>query len=788
MQRFVRRLGVGLAALALLTSGPILEAQTASSEIPISLSFQRDVQPFLAQHCFACHDHSLHTAKLDLEAFQSDLAASEHPEVWEKVLEKLRTGKMPPPAMPAPSQEEKDGVIAWIETLVGKPSGRAMDPGRVTARRLNRTEYRNTARDLLARDISLADDFPTDNSGYGFDNIGDVLSLSPMLMEKYFREAKRLSRLAVYGPSLPPEPTVLAHYLAKRSADSSNSLSASNILPYSMRGALYGNYIFPVDAEYEFRIRVVDRRRNVSAPETVALSLDGRRILSDGVEGGRDGNYERGEIVTRVSVSAGEHSFRASFPRLANLDPRDNVHADQIRNLFVEYLDIVGPFNSGTVPQPSRQRIFVCGSPDGPIDAACERKIVAHLAGLAFRRPAEEQEVEGLLRFASLARAKGETQKEGIRLALQALLVSPSFLFRIERDPDPNDPEAAHFISEFELASRLSYFLWGSMPDEELLRTAGEGELRKPGVLQRQVRRMLADAKAANLVEDFAAQWLQLRQLERAKPDPARFTTIDDELLQDMRRETAMFVGAVIQEDRSILDFLDASFTFVNGSLAFHYGIPGVTGEDFQRVSLDGEQRSGLLTQGSILTVSSYPTRTSPVLRGKWIMENILGAPPPPPPPNVPVLEESKVGATASLREQMEQHRANPSCAVCHNQIDPLGFVLENYDATGAWRTQDGNFPIDSSGTLPDGTELHGAKELKAMLARRPDAFARSLTEKMLTYALGRGLEPYDSSSVDEISSKVAAEGYRFSSLVTEIVQSRPFQMRRGDGGTNESE
>jgi hypothetical protein len=402
----------------------------------------------------------------------------------------------------------------------------------------------------------------------------------------------------------------------------------------------------------------------------------------------------------------------------------------------------------------------------------------------AWRRPVTPAEVDAKYKLVAVARKERDSFDEGVRLALEAILVSPDFLFHIEREPKtPVRGAAAHPVSDHEFASRLSYFLWASMPDEELSRLADQGWLRQPGVLEQQVRRMMADPKASNLVDNFAAQWLQLRNLGRTKPDAQRFPAVDDELLDNMRRETSLFVEAVIKEDRSVLDFLDAPFTFVNGILARHYGIPGVFGEEFQRVTLDGEKRGGLLTQGAILTVSSYPTRTSPPVRGKWVLENLLGAAPPPPPPNIPVLNETDLGKTVSMRERMEQHRKDPSCGVCHNQLDPIGFGLESYDAVGAWREKDGEVPIDTSGVLPDGKSFQGAKDLKQILRGQAAAFTRNLTEKMLTFALGRGLESYDRRAVEDIVRKMEQNGYRFSTLVLEIVNSKPFGMRSGDTG-----
>ncbi len=823
--RWACRVVLPLAALAGFGVAEPLSAQPADS----AATFSTTVAPFVAQNCVACHNEKLKTGNLDLTLYREGASAVEHPEVWSKVLAMLSAGKMPPPGMPAPPSGKMKAVTGWIEGFLGdSASPVAADPGRVTARRLNRLEYNNTVRDLLGVHVRPADDFPTDDSGYGFDNIGDVLSLSPLLMEKYMAAAKEISNLAVgIDRDLPEEPTLLVRYMAKRSAGQAPGADESQVLPYSIRGALYGSHIFPVDAEYEIRFRPVNyrtlanssgegiagleppeprvygRRRRGGRPTLeeqreaieqarhelpavdAVLFIDGKRVASRTLEGIDNVDYQLGDVVARVRLKAGEHHFRASWPDLANLeDPTVNIRAsDERRKLFVDYLDIVGPFNPSTAPPESYEYVFLCGHEPGKHQDACARPIVENLARRAYRRPVTSSEIERLLGLVRLARQEGDSFEEGIRLALQAILVSPHFLFRIERDAAPNDPAASHEISEYELASRLSYFLWASMPDESLFQAAEQGRLRESGVLDAQIRRMLADPKSKALVDNFAAQWLQLRQLERAAPDLERFPAMDDEMRDFMSRETRLFLEAMVREDRSVLDFLDAPFTYLNGPLARHYGIDGVDGEEFRRVSLEGTQRRGLLTQGSVLTVSSYPTRTSPVLRGKWVLENILGAPPPAPPDNVPQLEESKVGTAASLRQQLEQHRADPTCAVCHDPMDPIGFGLENFDAVGSWRGSDGEFPVDSSGTLPDGSSFNGPAELIDVLKTRSDIFARNLTEKMLTYALGRGLESYDAPAVEQIRKNLAAGGYRFSVLVSEIVKSRPFQMRRGDGG-----
>lgn len=737
-------------------------------------AYRQTVEPVLAKHCFSCHNQKLALANLNLTQFP------ESPLAWEKVRDKVASGKMPPPGQPAVNAADVTAVTKWIDGILKTDNN---NPGRVMARRLNRTEYANTIRDLLAVPANPAEEFPVDDSGYGFDNVADVLSISPMLMEKYIAAANRLSRLAVYGEPVPAKPTRLVRLLNRRSPDASDVLSSGNYgayLPYSLRGAMYGSWIFPVDAEYEFRLRIAnfrpERGSEQHPPRKLVLTVDGAPILTTVIEGGSSSGYSRGELVARAAVKAGAHSLRASYPELANLDdPRRNINPDKRRGLFVDYLEIVGPFAPSTEPSESYRRVFVCGHYRGSHVAACGRKIVAGLLRKAFRRPVNESEVQAKLGLVKLAQKEGDSFEEGIRLALEATLASPDFLFRMEREPTPR-PVGSYALGDHELASRLSYFLWSSMPDEELSRAADEGKL----VLREQVRRMLADKRSNNLVDNFAAQWLQLRNLGRTKPDPARFPTFDDELLDTMKRETSLFVEAVIREDRSILGFIDAPFTFLNGVLARHYGISGVDGEEFRRVELDGTKRSGLLTQGAILTVSSYPTRTSPPVRGKWVLENFLGAPPPPPPPDAPVLDESKLDKAMSLRERMEQHRKDPSCSACHNMMDPIGFGLESYDAVGSWRTHDGTVAIDTSGVLPDGQKFQGAKDLKAILRAQSDAFTRNLSEKLLTFALGRGLESYDRNAVEDIVRETSRSGHKFSTMVQEIVNSKPFRMRNG--------
>lgn len=837
--------------------------------------FQQDVLPVLAKSCLGCHNDKALAGKLSLEPLRDPATTATHTAVWQSVLDKLSTGEMPPPTAKALTEAERAAVVTWIKKLpgltAGVPSGQAM-AGRVTARRLNRVEYNNTIRDLLGVSARPADEFPVDDSGYGFDNNGDVLSVSPLLMEKYMHAAETMSRLAVYGETIPPKPTRIVRLMNRRSQDAYDVLTEGNsgmYLPYSLRGAMYGNFTFPVDGEYEFRLRIANFRgddgditdderarraeerrklfearrlereksgaaggppaqggraggpprreptpeelkardeaaRKAAPPRKLILTVDGAPVISTVIEGTGSFGYSQGEFTERATVKAGERFIRASYPELANLDnPLQNINPDMRRGLFVDYLDIVGPFNPSKEPPASYKKVFICSQ----TTPQCARTILSSLMERAYRRPVTEQEVASKIDLVRLAQKEGDTFQEGVRLAIQAILSSPNFLFRIESRPGaapaPRPANSArnapalsmrpaayaldakptdYEVSEIELASRLSYFLWASMPDDELMRAAKAGTLRKPGVLDAHVRRMLADPKAYNLVENWAAQWLQLRNLGRTKPDPKKFPTVDDELIDAMRKETSMFVEAIIKEDRSLLDFIDAKYTFVNGPLARHYGIKGVDGEEFQRVELDGEQRSGVLTQGAILTVSSYPTRTSPPVRGKWVMENLLGTPPPPPPDDVPSLNDANIGTEVSLRERLEQHRKDPSCSPCHLLMDPLGFGLENYDAVGVWRTHDGKFPIETSGTLPGGQSFTGSKGLKEILRGKSDVFVHNVTEKLLTYSLGRGLERFDRPTVEAISRQVADNGYKFSALVMGVVNSKPFQMQSVEG------
>jgi uncharacterized protein DUF1592/uncharacterized protein DUF1588/uncharacterized protein DUF1587/uncharacterized protein DUF1585/uncharacterized protein DUF1595 len=634
------------------------------------------------------------------------------------------------------------------------------DPGHVTAHRLNRVEYNNTVRDLLAIDFQPAADFPADDSGYGFDNIGDVLSLSPILMEKYLAAAEKIAKASILPPP-PPQPTTVRH----GRGENRGSTKAPGLIV---------SHRFPVEGDYTFVATLVYR----PDPVTLAFSVDGQPYPSTNVQDGAD-HWRTAEV--HAHVSAGPHTLDAELipdgPRAPDPDFESGKSDKPLRDPMIGNIEIRGPYHPVTPPpSESYRRVFTCTDP-GPQSLLCARVDLANLARRAYRRPVTSAEVDGLVRFVQMALDQGDSFDHGMQVALTAILVSPHFLFRIERAPDPANP-SAHDIGQFELATRLSYFLWSSMPDEELFRLAAQQDLRKPRILDAQVRRMLADPKSKALVDNFGGQWLQLRNLDRIQPDPDHFPNFNDDLRRDMKRETELFFQSIIREDRNILDFIDAGYTFVNARLAKFYGLPEVDSNQFQRVQLPPDShRGGVITQAAILTASSFPNRTSPVLRGKWILDNILDAPPPPPPPDVPNLDEKAVGSSASLRQQLEAHRTNPVCNACHASMDPLGFGLENFDAIGRWRTKDGNFPIDATGKLPNGKTFDGPEGLKQILLSDQSVFTKCLAEKLLTYALGRGLEDYDQPAVRSIVTKTAASEYRFSALVEAIVSSDPFQM-----------
>ena len=754
---FMSLAAAGLAVIAARADEPPIKPIPADAA---ALSFVKDVQPLLAKYCAECHSGQKPKGGLAFEAFGDERAALNRRDAWQKVAENLASEAMPPEGKPQPSENERALVLRWIESRVLKIDCSKIDPGRVTIRRLNRGEFNNTVRDLIGIDFRPADDFPSDDVGYGFDNIGDVLAMPPVLLERYLAAAERIvdAAIATSDPDRAPVQSARGKTLASV-GDAEHEFEFSRTGDYALRVLVWAQQAGDEKAKMTLRLDGKD--------------LETREV--DAVEGAAR-FYE-----IKCNVAAGKHRFAGRFIN-DYYKPEDPDPNNRDRNLIVERLEVQGPL--GVLPEKlpaSHTRLITCRPEPGGDPTACARAILRPFVTRAFRRPAADQEVERLIRFVVAATKEGDSFERGIQLAMQAVLVSPHFLFRIELDPESTDPAAIRTLNDFELATRLSYFLWSSMPDDELFRLAHEGTLRKEGNLAAQVRRMLKDPKSAALVENFAGQWLQLRNLKNISPDKKQFSAFDDALRSAMEQETRLFFGAIVEEDRSILDLLDANFTFLNERLAKHYGIAGVQGDEFRKVALTTGERGGILGHASVLLVTSNPTRTSPVKRGKWVLENLLGAAPPPPPPGTPELKEAgDKPLEGTLRQRMEQHRANPACAACHAQMDALGFGMENYDVVGAWRAKEGDLDIDASGTLPGGASFKSPAELRAVLRGRGAEFRRCFTEKLLTYALGRGLEYYDRCTVDTIAHNLAAGQDRFSAVVLEIVNSDAFQKRRG--------
>ena len=690
---------------------------------------------------------------------------------------------MPPDDHPQPSEQEIDALRTWVDAELSKiDCGGTVDPGRVTIRRLNRAEYDNTIRDLLGVDFHPADDFPSDDVGYGFDNIGDVLSLPPLLMEKYLAAAETIAEQAIVtGSNARP---MLKSYAAE-SLDAGGGDLRSDVRILASNGEIAVSHGFPRDATYIIRVRGYGEQAGKD-PARMAILIDGKTLKTVDVKAkeGSTGTYE-----VREKLRGGSRRVAAAFLN-DFYDPKHPDAKQRDRNLAVESIEIEGPIAAKGDPLPASHKRIIFRTPRRPEEfPECASAVLERFMMRAFRRPVTGGEVSKLVRLVEMARENGDGFERGIQLAVQAILASPQFLFRVElyrpkRDKNGKVIEkgAAVPLNPFELASRLSYFLWSSMPDDELFKLALDGKLNDDAVLEEQVKRMIRDPKAQAFVENFAGQWLQLRLLKTVNPDRGQFKTFDEPLRDAMRQESEHFFGWIMREDRSVLDFLDSDYTFLNERLARHYGVPDVKGPKFRRVTLKGRERGGLITQASVLTVTSNASRTSPVKRGRWVLEEILGDAPPPAPPNVPVLSEDKKAVlSGTLRQRMEQHRTDPSCAVCHARLDPPGFGLENYDAVGAWRAKEGKFAIDASGELPTGESFNGAAELKAILYKtRKTEFVRCLTEKMLTYALGRGVEDYDACTIEQIVKDVTADRYRFSRMVLGIVKSDPFRKRKG--------
>ena len=799
--RRLRRLVFVCLAAALGAPAP-LAAQTAAAEDEAAGHGR-----VLRRYCVGCHNDRTRTAGLTLQSLDLARIGSDAAEtaVWEKVIRKLGARSMPPADRPRPDEATYDELTAWIADRVDAAAAARPDPGRRHAvHRLNRAEYANAVRDLLALDVDERTLLPPDDSGFGFDNIADVLSVSPMLTERYLAASRRIARQAVGDPSLQPTTEVFAVDKNLRQNE-----RVGDDLPFGSRGGLAVRRHFPVDGEYVakvFLLRTYDGRvRGLLEPHTLEVRLDGALIEALTVGGpvfDADGRPARRDLrnvpddgqEVRFAARAGPATLTVSF--VDRQAYREGMRRPDYRVTSYEYagdqtvppgvgsVELRGPYHAaGRGDTPARRRIFTCRPATAADEVPCATEIVARLARLAFRRPVTGGDVEMLLGFFESGRARGGFDA-GIEMALRRILVSPDFLFRRETDPADAAPGAPYAVSDLELASRLSFFLWSSIPDDELLAAAERGALRDPDVLGAQVRRMLADPRTAALVDNFGGQWLYLRNMPLVTPDPQAFPEFDANLREALARELTLFLDSQIREDRGVLDLLTADYTFVNERLAEHYGMPNVYGNHFRRVELRGPQavRRGLLGKGGLLTVTSYAHRTSPVLRGKWLLENVLGTPPPPPPPDVPALEENDEAGAAprSVRDRLEQHRANPVCASCHRIMDPLGFALENFDGVGRWRDvgEDGA-PIDASGTLTDGTPVDGPGTLRRALRGRGENFVTTVAEKLLTYALGRGVESFDGPAVRRIVDAAAGEGYRWSALVEGIVRSTPFQMRR---------
>ena len=804
-------LGVFALHAALNAAPPELAArtETTAATAPTAAFAGQATEPapraVLQRYCFACHNERLRTGGLALDVLDMT-RVGEHADVWEAVIRKLRTGAMPPVGRPRPDHATYDAVVAWLETELDRAALASPDPGRPTLHRLNRTEYRNAVRDLLAVDIDPAL-LPADNAAYGFDNNADALTLSSALTERYLGAAARIAEMALGRPRGTPAPETFFV-----PTDRDQDTRVSDELPFGSRGGTSFRYYFPADGEYRFEMRpkesgVAGGFEGVTAePHELHVSLDGEKVWTGIVQRPPDvRGDERNRLILesmrfRAPVSAGSRQVRVYFTAKTSAYVEDLFDPYLRRDPYrapngeprVSSVTITGPFPETATPgdSPSRRRLLVCRPAPAaaePETAACAHRIIATLARRAWRRPVTDADLEIPLGLYGDGAARGGFEA-GIELAVRGILVSPNFLFRFEDQPASVQSNTPYRISDLELASRLSFFLWSSVPDDELLDLAASQELRDPDILRQQVQRMLSDPRSQALVDNFAGQWLHIRNVAGFQPSPELLFHFDDNLRQAFEQETKLFFESIIHENRSVLGLLDADYTFLNERLARHYGIPGIYGEHFRRVSLPPDSvRRGLLGQGSILTGTSRANRTSPVIRGKWIMENILGTPPPPPPPDVPdLVEERDPRKVLPMREQLAVHRANPVCAACHAQMDQLGFALENFDAIGEWRdVYASGLPIDASAEFPDGTTFDGPGELRELLLSHSDDFLITAIDRLLTYAVGRGLEATDMPTVRQIMRQAANDDYRFASLVQGVVASPPFQLRMAQDRTN---
>ncbi|MEE2792496.1 MAG: DUF1592 domain-containing protein [Acidobacteriota bacterium] len=778
--------------VALILAGTILLATTLTAQTSPSAR-GADRQELLTRYCITCHNDQAMRGGLTLQDRDVGNLAKDA-EVWEKVISKLRGGFMPPPGRPRPDSHTRDVFIAALETEIDTAAAADPDPGRSAVfHRLNRTEYQNAIRDLLAVDMDIASLLPLDGQNFGFDNNGDALAFSPLLLDRYLSVSRHVSRMAIGTPSSAPVATT---YHVETDFGQDDRIDG---LPYGTRGGMLIRHPFPLDAEYEIDIKLA-RNYNFQVvdlyePHQIEVILDGDRVQLVTVTpppgerrlGGPEGDDD---LQFRIPVKAGTREFGVTFIRRPTSQPTDErlpfVRGDPKENSlhglpWLGEFTITGPYNPGAATEtPSRRRVFTCKPTRSDEEATCAASILSNLARRAYRRPVTGVDLQPLIAAYREERLAGGNFEAGIELALQRILLSSSFLFRIEFDPESIGPGEAYQIDDLALVSRLSFFLWNSIPDDQLVDLAVRGQLSNSETLEQQVRRMLADPRARTLSTNFANQWLELRKLEESVPYQRTFPNFDDNLRQAFRRETELLVDAILREDRPLSELLTADYTFVNERLARHYQMNGVYGDRFRRVRVDGTRR-GLLGHGSVLTVTSYPNRTSPVLRGVWILTNLLGTPPPEPPPDVPDLPEpGSSGRVLSMRERMVQHRGNPVCSACHSLMDPLGLSLENFNAVGAWRTRsESGEPIDASGGLPGTPDFDGVEGLRDVLMARIDVFYKNVAERMLTYALGRGVTASDMPAVRAIVRDAAKDNYRAQSFILAIVKSLPFQMKR---------
>ena len=799
----------GGAVLIAYLAGSVATAQKAPAAVkPVAshapTATAPDFNAVVKRYCAGCHSETGKAKAGDLSLVSFDVThAAQNAELAEKMIRKLQAGFMPPPSMPRPDAATYAALITTLETQIDTAAALKPNPGVRMFQRLNRPEYSRSITELLALDVEAGNWLPLDTKSANFDNIADAQALSPTLLESYLNAAAAISRMAIGDRNAPAVDSVYTNpgYISQHPWDHIEGA------PYGTRGGIVVNHVFPADAEYVFEASLVSG--SFSKFEDLDVSVDGERIgllaYENGPAGGADGRGGRNIRTEPIVIRAGQHSVAVAFVRKTDgpyedlIRPHDWSFAGGgsggpgITTLpHLRDLTIKGPYRpTGISETASRAKIFTCRPTSANEDRPCARQILAKIGGDAYRRPLTTNEIDRLMPIYEKGSAASGKFEGGVRAALEAVLASPYFIFRLEKEPASTPPGATYRIADVDLASRLSFFLWGTVPDPELLTLATQGRLSAPGALEKQARRMLADARADALGTRFAAQWLRLQDIDKVHPDPNNYPNFDDNLAGAMRRETEMFFDSLVREDRSMLDLFRADYTFVNERLARHYGIPGVSGDEFRRVAYPDATRRGLLGQGSMLVQTSLANRTSPVLRGKWVMEVLMGTPPPPPPPDVPPFDETasaKDGRMLTTRERMEMHRANPTCNSCHRFMDPIGLALDNFDVTGKWRAREFGMPLDTKGEYYDGTPVSTPAELLGALMKRPVPLVRTFTENLLAYALGRRVEYYDQPAVRAIAKAAEANGYRLSSFILGVIKSDAFQMKKAEPVTTTEE